>query len=258
MTFNIKNSRDYSNPKNIWLNRKNKVLIIIKKYKPDIIGLQEVFEDQLKFLSDNLPDYEYEGVGRDDGIQEGEFNPIFYRGLEVKNSGTFWLSDTPDTYSNTWGGCFRICTWINFKDIIPFAVYNTHFEDTKSSIRLKSIPLLITKINDQSPNQPVILSGDLNFGRNSEEYRKLSQIFQDTHCKRHEKRGRWAVTSHGFKGKKRSIFSWNGRFIIDYVWVKGLVKVQDTQIIYDNPGENPSTYPSDHWPVFADLTLIKN
>ena len=164
MTFNIKNSRDFSNPKNIWLNRKDRVLKIIQKYKPDIIGLQEVYEDQLDFLSDNLPEYKYKGVGRDDGIRAGEFSPIFYRQLKIKNSGTFWLSDQPNTCSNTWGGLFRICTWINFENIIPFAVYNTHFENTESSIRLKSIPLVISRIENHSPNQPVILCGDLNFG----------------------------------------------------------------------------------------------
>lgn len=254
MTFNIKNSRDYSNPKNIWINRKISVLKIIQIYKPNIIGFQEVYEDQLDFLNDNLHEYKYEGVGRDDGIRAGEFSPIFYRELEVKNTGTFWLSDTPGICSKTWGGLFRICTWINFKNSIPFAVYNTHFEDTESSIRLKSIPLVISKINNHSPNQPVILSGDLNFGRNSEEYLKLGQHFRDTYCIQNNK-FRWAITSHGFKGKKRSLLSWNGRHIIDYIWVKGPIKVQDTRIIHDNPGKDPSIFPSDHWPVISDLTL---
>ena len=254
MTFNIKNSRDFSNPKNIWSNRKDKVLSIIRKFNPDIIGLQEVYEDQLDYLCNNLPEYEYEGVGRDDGLREGEFSPIFYRKLKVKNGGTFWLSETPDTCSKTWGGLFRICTWINFENNLPFAVYNTHFEDTKTSIRLKSIPLVISRIKNQSPSQPVILCGDLNFGRNSKEYSKLSQHFRDTFCVQNN-RFRWAITSHGFTGKRKSFLSWDGRGIIDYIWIKGSIKVHDTRIIHDNPGEDPSIFPSDHWPVLSDLTL---
>ena len=242
--------------RNIWSNRKDRVLKIIKKLKPDIIGLQEVYEDQLEFLSENLPEYKYKGVGRDDGIRTGEFSPIFYRKLKTKNSGTFWLSDAPDTCSKTWGGLFRICTWINFENSIPFAVYNTHFEDSESSIRLKSISLVITRIKSQSPNQPVILCGDLNFGRNSQEYAKLSQHLHDTYCIQNNK-FRWAVTSHGFKGKKRSFLSWNGRNIIDYIWVKGSIRVQDTRIVHDNPGKDLSIFPSDHWPVISDLTLNK-
>ncbi len=258
MTFNIKNSRDFSNPKNIWFNRKDKVLKIIQKYKPDIIGLQEVYEDQLDFLSDNLPEYKYEGVGRDDGMQEGEFNPIFYRELEIQNSGTFWLSDTPDTCSNSWGGLFRICTWINFNNEIPFAVYNTHFENTKSSIRLKSIPVVVKEMEKNSPDRSIILTGDLNFRRNSKEYDTLSRIFCDAYEEDRNNSFNWAVTSHEFKGTKKSILSWKGRLIIDYIWLKGSINVQKTQIIHDNPEEPPEVFSSDHWPVISDISLYIN
>jgi mRNA deadenylase 3'-5' endonuclease subunit Ccr4 len=77
MTFNIKNSRDMLNIKRLWKLRKKKVLSILQKYNPDVIALQEVFIEQLEYLANNLPKYGYVGVGRDDGIRKGEFNPNF-------------------------------------------------------------------------------------------------------------------------------------------------------------------------------------
>ncbi|MFX0185599.1 MAG: endonuclease/exonuclease/phosphatase family protein [Candidatus Hodarchaeota archaeon] len=251
MTFNIKNSRDILNIKHRWKLRKKEVLSLLQKYSPDVIALQEVLIEQLEYLAPNLPNYEYVGVGRDDGIHKGEFNPIFYRtSLDPDDYGTFWLSDTPEICSNTWGGLNRICTWINFKEE-SFAFFNTHFEHRKAKIRLKSIPLLISQIEQQTQDMPVIVSGDFNFGRNSKEYSLMSQYFQDIYSYDQENRFKWAVTSHGFKGKTKSRSIRNGRKLIDYIWLKGDFKVLHTQIIHDNPRA------SDHWPVLADLVLSK-
>jgi endonuclease/exonuclease/phosphatase family metal-dependent hydrolase len=161
---------------------------------------------------------------------------------------TFWLSDTPEICSNTWGGLNRICTWINFKEK-SFAFYNTHFENRKDKIRLKSIPLLINRIEQQSLGMPVIVSGDFNFGKNSKEYLLMGQYFQDIYLCDQENRFKWAITFHGFKGRTKSRFAWSGRKLIDYIWLKGDIKVLHTQIIHDNPRA------SDHWPVMADLLI---
>jgi len=249
MTFNIKNSRDMLNIKHRWKLHKKKVLSILQKYNPDVIALQEVFIEQLEYLTNNLPKYGYVGVGRDDGIRKGEYNPIFYRtSLDPDNYGTFWLSDTPEICSNTWGGLNRICTWINFKEK-SFTFYNTHFENRKDKLRLKSIPLLISQIEQQYLDMPVIVSGDFNFGKNSKEYSLMGQYFQDIYLYDQENRFKWAVTFHGFKGRTKCRFAWSGRKLIDYIWLKGDFKVLHRQIIHDNPRA------SDHWPVMADLVI---
>ena len=66
MTYNIR----YDTPQdsvNQWPKRAHKVYALIKKYDPDLIGLQEVLHHQLMDLVQNLPAYTYIGVGRDDG-----------------------------------------------------------------------------------------------------------------------------------------------------------------------------------------------
>lgn len=63
-----------------------------------LVGLQEVIHHQLEDLRILLGDqYDYVGVGRDDGRQRGEAVPIFYRTdeLQLLEVEHFWLSETP-------------------------------------------------------------------------------------------------------------------------------------------------------------------
>ncbi|MFW9991496.1 MAG: endonuclease/exonuclease/phosphatase family protein [Candidatus Odinarchaeota archaeon] len=252
MTFNVRNSEGDRGTVHDWENRKEKVRYLIRKYNPDVIGLQEVLEDQLDYLAGTLPDYQYKGVGRDDGVRAGEFNPIFYRdqALEVEESGTFWLSDTPDICSNPWSWCPRICTWINFRKPVPFVFYNTHFDERDSSTRLKSVSVIIKGLEINSPARPAILAGDFNFERNSEEYERIRQHFRDACTEEQNYDLLSRVTYHGFKGTRK------GNRSIDFVFIRGSLTVNEIGIIYDNVGGVPSTYPSDHWPIFADLEIV--
>ena len=91
MSFNLRYSRG-KDGRNIWANRKGLVKEVLQKYNPDIIGFQEPLLDQMHDLREMLPEYRYIGVGREDGHEDGEFNPIFYKNLKIERSGTFWLS----------------------------------------------------------------------------------------------------------------------------------------------------------------------
>ncbi|MFX0052684.1 MAG: endonuclease/exonuclease/phosphatase family protein, partial [Candidatus Hermodarchaeota archaeon] len=122
-------------------------------------------------------------------------------------------------------------------------------ENSKAKIRLNSIPLLINQIKQHSQDYPVIVAGDFNFGRNSKEYLLMAQYFQDIYSNDQEDRFKWAMTFHGFRGKTKSRFAWNGRKVIDYIWLKGDFKVLHSEIIHDNPKA------SDHFPVLADILI---
>jgi len=78
MTFNIR----YDNPKdnqNWWEYRKSSVVQMFNFYSPEIIGIQEGLYHQLKYIKNSLPEYDYIGVGRDDGKTKGEYAAIFYK-----------------------------------------------------------------------------------------------------------------------------------------------------------------------------------
>ncbi|MGB5555573.1 MAG: endonuclease/exonuclease/phosphatase family protein, partial [Flavobacteriaceae bacterium] len=118
MTYNIKYD-NVSDTVNNWNDRKEAMVDQLKKHDPGIIGMQEVLYGQLEYLDESLPDFEYVGVGRDDGKQKGEFSPILYNSKKfaLLRSNTFWLSKTPEKVSVGWDAALeRICTYALFED----------------------------------------------------------------------------------------------------------------------------------------------
>jgi endonuclease/exonuclease/phosphatase family metal-dependent hydrolase len=134
---------------NQWPKRAYKVYALIKKYDPDLIGLQEVLHHQLMDLLQNLPAYSYIGVGRDDGKTKGEYSAILYKKdrFEVINQNTFWLSETPELAgSKSWDAAItRVASWGKFKDLKSnkqFLMINTHFDHIGKEARKNSAILL--------------------------------------------------------------------------------------------------------------------
>ena len=117
MTFNIRYGTA-NDGENNWDNRKDMACDVLRRHNPDVVGLQEALRSQIDDIRAALPQYAEIGVGRDDGKTKGEYSAILYRKdrLDVDDSGTFWLSDTPETPGSiTWGNtCTRICTWGRF------------------------------------------------------------------------------------------------------------------------------------------------
>ena len=104
--FNIRNDNTKDAAAgNGWATRCPVVCDILKVESFDIFGTQEVLHNQLEDLLAALPDYEYVGVGRNDGMTEGEYAAIFYKTDRVKclSSGHFWLSETPEVVGSK--GC---------------------------------------------------------------------------------------------------------------------------------------------------------
>ncbi|MHA2105474.1 MAG: endonuclease/exonuclease/phosphatase family protein [Candidatus Hodarchaeales archaeon] len=251
MTFNIKNSLNRNNTNLVWDNRKQLVLDIILKFQPDFLGLQEVIIDQLEFFKSHLSNYEYFGVGRDDGRRSGEFVPIFFKNFQVEDKGTFWLSDTPDICSNTWGGCYRVCTWISGKEDLPFVILNTHLDEKNSQTRLKSLKLILERVKRDFSNRNLILMGDFNLIRNSDEYRYLKKYLKDTLDLKLSFLTKFLVTSHDFRGSAFTLRQKEKRHLIDFIFYSGEIKPIKHQIITKFTKTRPNVYPSDHWPVIS-------
>lgn len=95
--------------------RNQKVASLLNELNADVIGIQEALHHQLTYLNNQLIQYKWIGVGRDDGKIEGEHAPIFYnhKKLKLKKWGYFWLSETPNKPSKGWDAncCNRIATW---------------------------------------------------------------------------------------------------------------------------------------------------
>ena len=253
MSMNVRYSGG-NDGKNIWVNRQELVGEVLQKYHPDIIGFQEPRLDQMKDLIKMLPDYQYVGVAREDGKEEGEFNPIFYRNLKIEHSDTFWLSDTPRIPSRTWGGQTRICTWAIISEPIPFAFLNTHVEYKFIQAQINSMELLINKAQEYAGRMSVFLTGDFNYIPDSEPYKILSAYMRDSYLEDPYNKEDNNVTCHNFTGRK-VVNEQSDQGRIDYIWIKGNVQVEQCRILFDQPGDDPELYASDHWPVLCDASL---
>ena len=144
ISYNIRynNSNDGIN---IWENRRSTIKNFIVDENPDFAGLQEVTYSQLIFLTESLKDYDYVGVGRDDGKTKGEFSPIFYNNNKYKvlSNDTFWLSSTPEKVSVGWDASMeRICTYGLFENLDTkerLWVFNTPVSYTHLTLPTKRI-----------------------------------------------------------------------------------------------------------------------
>lgn len=180
-SFNIKcgTSHGMGNVKsgNGWDDRKCFMFDLINFAAFDLFGAQEVRYGQLKDMVTALPDYAYIGVGRDDGKTKGEFCPVFYRRERFKllDSGTFWLSDTPDKVSKGWdGSCFRVCSWGYFQDKVTkvkFYFLNTHLDNKGKVAKTKGVELILKFIEERCKGLQVVVTGDMNVNQNSEWYK---------------------------------------------------------------------------------------
>ena len=83
ISYNIR----YNNPNdgiNIWENRKLTIANFLIDESPDFIGLQEVKHSQLLFLLESMINYDFIGVGRDDGKTKGNTALYFITKINLK------------------------------------------------------------------------------------------------------------------------------------------------------------------------------
>lgn len=172
MSFNIRNSSAWKQDgDNDWAHRREAVVKMIRKEKPDALGMQEMLPDQLAYLDSALAkEYGRIGVGRDDGISKGENMCIYYRKerLDLMDWHTRWLSSTPDSVSFGWdAACRRTATIARFRDLNTgkeLVYINTHLDHVGQVARASSTQLLALWADEYGKNMPVIIGGDMNSG----------------------------------------------------------------------------------------------
>lgn len=188
-SYNIRydNDGDKKNG-NGWEQRCPVQIELIRFYEFDVLGTQEVLHNQLNDLLAGLSEYDYVGVGRDDGKTEGEYAPIFYKRNKIKKmkSGHFWLAEQTDRPNKGWDAVLpRICTWAQLQDRKTkkkFWFFNLHMDHVGVKARSESAKLVLTKIKEMCKNEPIILTGDFNVDQTHDSYAVLhdSGIFEDT------------------------------------------------------------------------------
>ena len=243
MSFNIRfgSAKDGINH---WDKRKNLVYDLINQESPDIYGVQEALKFQLQALQKNVPGYAKLGVAR--GTKSNnEFSSIFYKKEKYKalNNGTFWLSDTPEKPSTSWGNkILRICTWAHFEAKTSgkdFYVFNTHWDHLSKQSHFKSSELILSRIKSLNTEPPCFITGDFNIGEMSPAIKLIRDAgFADSFRVLHPK-ATPVGTFNAFQNKRHGNK-------IDYIFVPTNVEIVEAKIIRNQEGK-PS--PSDHFPI---------
>ncbi|KGO63170.1 Endonuclease/exonuclease/phosphatase [Penicillium expansum] len=238
------------------------------------ICLQEVLNNQLGDILAGLnqdaepeePEWEYIGVGRDDGHEAGEYSPIIYRPSvwEVLHWETVWLSETQETPSKNWDAAsIRIVTigvFTHRGSQNTVLAMNTHLDDQGSQSRLEAAYIITGKISEYSQNKfaklisGTFLAGDFNSEENQEAYQELTKSLLDAYkevdnSRRYGNHITW--TGFGYEDEPASR--------IDYVLVRpaGTHGQRLAVIGYAVLGNrfDDGVLCSDHRAVIVDLTL---
>lgn len=252
MAFNVR----YDNPDDgpsAWPHRSGRVASVMEQ--ASIVGVQEALHHQVMDLEGRLEGYGWIGVGRNDGIDQGEYAPIFYRSdmFDMLDSGTFWLSETPDVPgSRSWDAAItRIATWGLFRIKASgdsMWVFNTHFDHRGQVAREHSAELLMERIEKMVGSGRVVVTGDFNASPDTPVYATMtSGMLIDT-------RPMSKATPTGPEG------TFSGFVIrdelpgrrIDYVFVSAPFDVLTYEAVVD---VSDGRYVSDHLPVHVTLRL---
>jgi endonuclease/exonuclease/phosphatase family metal-dependent hydrolase len=255
ITFNIR----YDNTAdgvNAWPKRAGQVASFLNEEKPDFFGLQEALLRQYNYLDSALSGYGSIAVGRSDGAQGGEMNPVFYREdrFDLVRTNTFWLSETPEVPgSKAWGSSLpRIVTWAELADRRSgehIYYFNTHFAHDSDSARVKSSSLLLSEAERISGGSKFVITGDFNQYPDSKGYLLLTQkdnpdpLLKDSYLVSE-------TIPYGPKYTFNGFTDTPGAGRIDYIFVKNGMRVLEHRTIFR---KDKGVFISDHWPVVATV-----
>lgn len=272
MTWNIRYGTA-NDGAHAWPNRREHVITTIREHAPGILGVQEALRFQLDELLAGLPRYVSVGVGRDDGVDKGEFAAILVdtTRFEVSASGTTWFSDTPQVPGSTgWGNTIpRITTWALLYDRLDDErvwVYNLHLDHISQPSRERSVEFLISEhrrradaqrareSNDAEyggarPDPRLVVMGDFNSGEDNPAFRRALQAGWRSALRVIHPDSTFAGTFTGFRDE---VDAESG--VIDHILLGAGWKVADAGVDTRRFG---ATWPSDHFPVWAVVSVSR-
>ena len=230
--------------------RKTIVPQLIAEYAPDSVGIQECTYEWYQNLIVNLPDYEFVGVGRDSGdLSEdcGEISAVLFRKdkYTLVDSGTFWVSETPDAVSYGWdAACRRICTWVILESIETgeqYAHVNTHLDHEGQQARVNGSKMVAD--HALTFDMPTVLTGDFNFKKDNDLYSGIVATgLRDTQDLAESTMN--GKTYHAYKGGEDGL-------PIDFIFVND--KIESVSVYKIIREKYNLKYTSDHYPIYADM-----
>ena len=250
MSYNLRCISPTDWGKKAWFYRANLVIDDIENEKPGIIGFQESTKWHYKYLVDTLKGYDSVIEYRDEAFNS-EGCPIFYNTslYELVDKGSFWLSETPEVMSKSWGAQYnRVCSYVILTDKTSgedFVVFNTHLSHVSDEARINGIKVVLDKIAEFG-SLPSVIMGDFNALEGSVTYNSVTENFLDA-----KKVAEKTSDSHTYQ-------NWGNpeKFQrIDYFMVsKTGFKINSYDVL---SGVHDGVYSSDHCPIVLEVEIDK-
>jgi endonuclease/exonuclease/phosphatase family metal-dependent hydrolase len=245
MSFNIRYDTS-EDEENQWSNRKEACIKMLKEYQPSVFGIQEGLEHQVAYFDEELKNYEFVGVGRDDGDYSGEYNAIFYETsrFELLEDSTFWLSETPSYPSYGWdAACKRVVSYVKLYDLDydqELYVFNTHFDHEGKKAREESGKMIVKQINKlTSETIPVFIAGDFNALRSNSIMEPIEDAFSNTR-------------KEAVYGDRTKTFNGFGKWYLPHTNIDHLYYRNATADSYRTINDDFGVdYISDHYPIIG-------
>ncbi|HYI60594.1 MAG TPA: endonuclease/exonuclease/phosphatase family protein [Acidimicrobiales bacterium] len=242
-TFNIRNGLAWDGC-NSWPFRRRATLRAIQDLDADVLGLQEVYRFQLRWLARHLPGYVVlAGEGRS-SRRGGEMGPLLVRAGSATATGatTRWYGPTPDVAGTRLPeASFPRTATVAELHLIAWdrtvQVATTHLDEARKENRVRSAEQLLGWLR---PDLPRLVVGDLNATPPSGTIAALRAGGLEP-VLLPEGTG----TAHQFTGRRDGVQ-------IDHILSSGEWSVRSATVHATPPGPR---LPSDHWPLSADLTL---
>lgn len=248
MSYNIRNSHAEDGD-NAWEIRRIATPAMLEAVQPDIIGIQEAYPEQEQFIVEQCPQYVAFGVGRNDGIDDGERMSVLYNKevLEKLDGGTWWLSETPDIPSVGWDAKYpRTATWVLMKDRRcdkTFYFVNTHLDHRGVQARREGLSMIVSKIREMNPDTPLVLMGDFNVEPGDPCLSALDGLMLSAReC------APVSDSTHSFNGYEPV-----PQKTIDYIYYSGFTGADSFRVVTESFREIP--FISDHYPIVATLSF---
>lgn len=235
---------------NSFTNRFDRVLEVINKELPDVIGFQEVTDSMRDRLRKALRNYSMVGCGRDKNYH-GEAMMIGYLTdkIELLSCDNVWLSLTPGIPGTRYGGdqsgCPRMytTTLLKHNDIKePFRFINTHLDHHGQNARYLGSIQLVQAISQYK--EKFVLTGDFNAEPDTAEIQLITSAL--SYREAIDCTEGFEPTFHEFGKLKKE-----DRVKIDYIFTDG--KCEKAYIVEDIPVNGQ--YYSDHFAICAYIEI---
>lgn len=254
-SFNI--FHETSNSDHPWEPRRPRVTEAIGQLGPHLLGIQEARPVQFSDLREAFPNYEWYGIGRE-GDEESEAVPVAWATdrFEMRETGEFWLSPTPEKPSLGWEARYpRIATWASLTDAATGTdiwFCNAHVSSASWKTRRNSAELIRRRAVERTEHGEVpVVSIDLNNGPSTPSYESITG--QTDAGSSPIVDGRAVADKSSVHGPEKTYhaFTDDPKERFDYVFAPKSADVHEYRTLEVRKGG----YRSDHLPVAATFEL---